>query len=98
MPKVRGRATALALACVAAAGCRGVDAGIGAQGGPPATPDAGLDHADAPTAADAPFGLPDGWLSADTPDLIWEPVAGVQGRAAELGCADGSREGFLDPT
>jgi hypothetical protein len=87
------RAAALALACALLGGCRGLDAGLGGGGDQPD---------ELPAAADA--GDPDGAAPADAPsaptagpDLAWDPPPGVPGLPADVGCADGTREGFPDP-
>jgi hypothetical protein len=95
----RSAAATFAFACGIAAGalgCRQLDAGLehsldapGVLDSPP-PPDA-----DAESDADEP-GRDARLPRAEAPPQSWDPAPGVSGPPTEIGCADGTREGFTD--
>jgi hypothetical protein len=100
---MNARPVALALACGLLVGaCRYLEAGIpdggavadaGVGGEAGAEADAGAPDT-APEPADGPADRPP---RPDAPPLTIDPPPGVKGAPADIGCADGTREGFPDP-
>lgn len=92
--KVALRQTVLSALLVLLLGaCRYFDAGIGpasvdaADGAPAPVPDGGGDPVDGALEVSP----------TDRPPLQPSPPPGIDGPPATIGCADGSREGFVDP-
>lgn len=86
------------------AGCRAdevgleLDAGAAGAGDAAAETSPGEDDRDGPgdAAGFSPSDEPGATEAADAGELSSDPPRGVRGAPAEVGCADGSREGFAD--